>query len=223
MSPSWKSRSRWTGAVSRWTTYVPVPRSAPAMMERRPSFSNTRTVRAPLGSLPSHAPSSWAVGLYSQPETKTATNMATTRKNIRGGICDGSAGVENHIPRESFERAACVFRKGRQKAGVKVVLSGYVVIASSVSLFLSGCGSIEPVAPPVTPALAAAARADEGELEHGRLIYTTRCTACHNAERIARYSRSQWAGILPRMSDEARLNDAQARAVTVYVMALARD
>ena len=122
-----------------------------------------------------------------------------------------------------FPRAACVFQKGRQKAGVQVVLSVSVVVALSVSLFLSACGSLEPVAPPVTPALAAAAKADAGELEHGRLIYTTRCTACHNAERIARYNRSRWAGILPRMADEARLNDAQARAVAVYVMALAKD
>ena len=106
---------------------------------------------------------------------------------------------------------------------MKSHLSGRVIIALSVSHFLSACGSIEPVAPPVTPGLAAAAKADAGELEHGRLIYTTRCTACHNAERVARYSRSRWAGILPRMVEEARLNDAQARAVTVYVMALARD
>lgn len=88
------------------------------------------------------------------------------------------------------------------------------------ALWLGGCGSLELVAPPVTVALATAARADVGELEHGRLIYTTRCTACHNAERIGRYSRTRWMEILERMAPEARLNLAQERALRSYVLAL---
>ncbi len=90
-----------------------------------------------------------------------------------------------------------------------------------LALALGGCGSLEPVAPPVTAALAAASRHEIGELEHGRLIYTTRCTSCHNAERIDRYTRREWMGILERMSGESRLNLAQDRAVRAYVMALA--
>lgn len=91
--------------------------------------------------------------------------------------------------------------------------------AVCAALHLAGCGSLEPSAPAVTPAVAAAARADIGELEHGRLIYTTRCVECHAAERIPRYSRAEWQEILPRMADEARLNDAQDCAVRAYVMA----
>jgi mono/diheme cytochrome c family protein len=85
--------------------------------------------------------------------------------------------------------------------------------------FLSGCGSLETPAPTVTPAIAAASGAEIGELEHGRVIYTTRCVECHAGERIPRYSRAEWMEILPRMSVEARLNDAQERAVRAYVMA----
>jgi mono/diheme cytochrome c family protein len=70
--------------------------------------------------------------------------------------------------------------------------------------------------------MAASAREDIDLLEHGRLIYTTRCTACHNAERVGRWSPSEWAGIISRMAVEARLNDAQERAVRAYVMALAK-
>ncbi|MEK0447771.1 MAG: hypothetical protein RL088_39 [Verrucomicrobiota bacterium] len=94
---------------------------------------------------------------------------------------------------------------------------GYASICAA--LHLAGCGSLEPSAPAVTPAVAVAARVDIGELEHGRLIYTTRCVECHAAERIPRYSRAEWMEILPRMADEARLNDAQDRAVRAYVMA----
>jgi mono/diheme cytochrome c family protein len=95
------------------------------------------------------------------------------------------------------------------------------VIAVCASVHFAGCGSLEPSVPAVTAAVAAAARADIGELEHGRLIYTTRCVECHAAERIPRYSRVEWMEILPRMADEARLNDAQDRAVRAYVMAFA--
>ena len=97
----------------------------------------------------------------------------------------------------------------------------FLIYLGMVALLLGGCGSLEPVAPPVTAALAASARTDVGELEHGRVIYTTRCTECHNAERIGRYSRREWVDILERMSGEANLNVAQDRAVRAYVMALA--
>lgn len=99
--------------------------------------------------------------------------------------------------------------------------SSRVLVAACVAAF-AGCGSIEPTAPVVTPAMAALAKVDIGELELGRLIYTTRCTACHNAERVNRYSRTEWMGILPRMAEVSRLNDAQDRSVRAYVMALAK-
>ncbi len=84
---------------------------------------------------------------------------------------------------------------------------------------LAGCGSLETPAPAVTPAISAASGVEIGELEHGRIIYTTRCVECHAGERIPRYSRAEWSEILPRMAVEARLNDAQERAVRAYVMA----
>ena len=93
-------------------------------------------------------------------------------------------------------------------------------LAVCSALATVGCGSIEPIAPKVTPALAACARVELGELEHGRVIYTTRCVLCHTSERVSKYSRREWTGILERMTEEAGLNDAQERAVRAYVMAL---
>ena len=99
--------------------------------------------------------------------------------------------------------------------------SSRILLAGCVAM-VAGCGAIEPIAPVVTPAMAALAKADIGELELGRLIYTTRCTACHNAEPVNRYSRTEWMSILPRMAEVTKLNDSQDRAVRAYVMALVR-
>ncbi len=96
-----------------------------------------------------------------------------------------------------------------------------ILLVGCVAMIV-GCGSIEPIAPAVTPAMAALAKTDIGELELGRLIYTTRCTACHNAEPVNRYTRTEWMGILPRMAEVTKLNDAQDRAVRAYVMALVK-
>ena len=58
-------------------------------------------------------------------------------------------------------------------------------------------------------------------LESGRYIYLNRCTKCHNAVRITRYSLQEWQDeILPDMSRESKLSVAQEKAVTAYIEAV---
>ena len=58
-------------------------------------------------------------------------------------------------------------------------------------------------------------------LEDGRELYLTRCTKCHNAVRITRYTILQWKDdILPEMFRQSRLQAAQEKAVTAYIEAV---
>lgn len=58
-------------------------------------------------------------------------------------------------------------------------------------------------------------------LETGRHIYLNRCTKCHNAIRVTRYSLQEWKNdILPDMSRESKLSVAQDKAVTAYIEAV---
>ena len=76
---------------------------------------------------------------------------------------------------------------------------------------LSGCVSIDQIAPPV---------AGSTQLAEGRRIYTTQCTTCHVAEPVKKYTRSDWERILPEMIAETKLDAAQAAAVTAYLRAV---
>ena len=58
-------------------------------------------------------------------------------------------------------------------------------------------------------------------LELGRYIYLNRCTKCHNAVQITRYSLQEWQDeILPDMSRESKLSVSQEKAVTAYIEAV---
>lgn len=84
-----------------------------------------------------------------------------------------------------------------------------------LSLFLTSCMSVEQIAPTVT----SAPGSSSAVLAEGRSIYTRQCTACHTAEPVSAYTAAQWREILPRMSEETKLNPAQSRAVEAYVFA----
>lgn len=57
------------------------------------------------------------------------------------------------------------------------------------------------------------------ELAAGRQIYFTKCTACHSAEPIGRYSMTEWNEIIPDMSKRTRLTEAERGQLTSYVVA----
>ncbi len=97
----------------------------------------------------------------------------------------------------------------------------WVPLISAVALF-GGCASLESTAPAVTSSIAAAARTSAEVLNEGRVIYTTRCTDCHNAVAVSAHTRAEWPGIIRRMAPESDLTPRQEQAVRAYVMAFAR-
>jgi len=60
--------------------------------------------------------------------------------------------------------------------------------------------------------------ADLATLEHGRVIYTTRCTECHVARTIANYSIPQWRHYLNIMAPRAKLATEDRTALETYVI-----
>ncbi len=78
-------------------------------------------------------------------------------------------------------------------------------------------------APPVTPELVTAAQktwpdATNDEITHGRLLLTTRCTACHGVRGPADYHLSDWEYYLKEMGQRAKLDEIEAKALRRYVL-----
>jgi len=86
---------------------------------------------------------------------------------------------------------------------------------------LAGCVGIEALAPPVTPMLAARARADSSTLAAGRRIYLTKCASCHAADPVADYA-DEWPHIIRKMAPKSKLSPAEEHAVLAYVLAASR-
>ncbi|MAX23990.1 MAG: hypothetical protein CMJ19_05745 [Phycisphaeraceae bacterium] len=98
----------------------------------------------------------------------------------------------------------------------------------SAGLLVSACTDnlITRFPPPDVALLQQAQQADPAitmaDLDHGRKLYLTNCTACHSAEPIGRYSLSDWQVILPDMSAESKFNAKQGRDVSAYVLSYRR-
>ncbi len=87
---------------------------------------------------------------------------------------------------------------------------------------LTGCMSLEEMAPPVAAPMvqaAAAHGADAGTLERGRAIYLNQCIKCHTVEPVNKYSLTKWDEILPEMADESKLTPQQRAEVKAYILA----
>ncbi len=92
-------------------------------------------------------------------------------------------------------------------------------VVAGLALSLGGCATGN-VAPPVTPAIVAASHgAAPTTLEHGRQIFTGRCTACHAAPPMDKHTPAQWRAIVADMSQRARLDGAQRSALLAYIEA----
>ncbi len=90
-------------------------------------------------------------------------------------------------------------------------------IVTLIFLFV-GCMDVTKVAPKVNTL---GLQQNVALLELGRDIYINRCTKCHNAVRITRYSLDQWLSeILPEMNEKSKLTIEQDDAVTAYVKAV---
>lgn len=93
-------------------------------------------------------------------------------------------------------------------------------LAAASLLLVSGCVSIEEIAPPVTPLLVGGTDSSAPVLEQGRAVYLGSCVKCHAAESVTRYEPAQWERILPEMTKRARLDDENTAAVRAYVEAV---
>ncbi len=86
----------------------------------------------------------------------------------------------------------------------------------SAILLLAGC----VVAPPVTPAMLATTRgASADALNRGRDLYGGRCTNCHSADPIHKYSLSRWREITEEMAPKAKLRPDEKAALLAYIEA----
>lgn len=92
-----------------------------------------------------------------------------------------------------------------------------VVAAGSVAL--GGCAVVS-TAPPVTPALVVASGGKSAAiLAMGREIFAGRCTTCHSADPVGKFSVAKWREIVRDMSHRAKLDASQEAALLAYLSA----
>ena len=94
--------------------------------------------------------------------------------------------------------------------------------AAALLLTVSGCMTIEQIAPPLldtpdTRTLASNAGISLEQASRGRHIYITDCIKCHSPEPVARYTRVEWDEILPRMAEESNLSPEKMSDIAAYI------
>ena len=87
------------------------------------------------------------------------------------------------------------------------------------SLSLVSCATSSNPAFPTAKVVAEKSGNDIATLSRGRVLYTTRCTECHVARPITKFSAGQWRVLVERMAPRARLNAADQVAVESYLVA----
>jgi hypothetical protein len=111
-----------------------------------------------------------------------------------------------------------------RKIGGRVRRSG---ISAALAFFLAaalGCyPAAGPVPPPATAADAEAAKtrfpdATAELLSLGRDLFSSHCNACHQYPDIWRVEDRRWPEIVESMGKKAKLDDAQAHAVLLFIL-----
>ena len=64
---------------------------------------------------------------------------------------------------------------------------------------------------------------DPAVLAAGEIGYRAHCSHCHDLEAPSAYGRGDWEDILPEMVRESRVDAAEARAISAWVLAGARE
>ena len=91
---------------------------------------------------------------------------------------------------------------------------------AALSVCVSGCATTIDLAPLVDERAIETANAmgfSPESIEQGRLLYITSCAKCHSPEPVTRYSLERWGGILPRMAEQADLDNEAEQAVSAYI------
>ncbi|HEB61010.1 MAG TPA: hypothetical protein ENJ06_04215 [Phycisphaeraceae bacterium] len=104
-----------------------------------------------------------------------------------------------------------------EKNHVLVLISAALIIFAL--LFLTGCVTLDSLAPPVSSELAryAPPTVTYADLEKGRKIYTGSCTSCHSVQPVNAYTMQQWQEILPEMCERAELDKDEENALRAYI------
>ena len=104
---------------------------------------------------------------------------------------------------------------------MKIKMAPRAFIVLFCMLALGSCETHPNVAFPTARAVSAhsgVAKSDLMALERGRKIYTTSCTECHVARKIADYSVPQWRHYVDIMAPRAGLPSSDRAALEAYVL-----
>lgn len=100
------------------------------------------------------------------------------------------------------------------------IRAGIPAVGGAV-LLLAGCASY--VAPSVTPELRRRAGVDEAVLRRGYVVHEAKCSKCHPFLDPRNYDEAELRDeIMPEMNRKSKLDEADGRAVTAYLLAARR-
>jgi mono/diheme cytochrome c family protein len=88
------------------------------------------------------------------------------------------------------------------------------------ALAIAACSpSLDQMAPPVTPAMAASSKVTEGNLQLGRAAYIAHCGRCHEYQLPDTVSDEDWHVVVPGMAWNAGLSKQDEVAIRQYLIA----
>jgi cytochrome c5 len=104
-------------------------------------------------------------------------------------------------------------------------MTARLATAFVLAVTIVACG--RTFVPPPTPADAQRAQdrfpgTTTAELDHGRTIYLTKCTACHQPVDPTRFTPVEWEAHLDVMKKRAHLDDMQASLVERYLITMSQ-
>jgi mono/diheme cytochrome c family protein len=99
---------------------------------------------------------------------------------------------------------------------MRLIGAGLLAFAA---LSFTGCATQSKPAFPTAEVVARKSGSEVAVLERGRTIYATRCTECHVARPVTRFSAGEWPAQVARMAPRAKLSSEDRFAVESYLVA----
>lgn len=88
-----------------------------------------------------------------------------------------------------------------------------------VVLLVAGCAGGPVLPPEPTAAMAATSGTEIARLEKGHEVFLANCLRCHEAMMPADLSREDWHVVVPGMSWNAGISEADEEALSAYILA----
>lgn len=99
---------------------------------------------------------------------------------------------------------------------MRLIGAGLLTLAA---LSFAGCAAQRSSVFPTAEAAARRSGREVALLERGRTLYATRCTVCHAARPVTKFSAKQWPAEIARMAPRAKLTPEDRLAVESYLVA----